>query len=159
MNGFEEKPEGSGGGEFGELREEVQSLRTWFCAALMVMIVFSLSANLFFFKQISVAGAQISSTETAADLATRNFNTPKAIDFWNRLVQDAHSHPDFVPVINKYSPVLSQTLLGNSARTSSKAGGRHDSVADFRRRDRQLGSAGGAEIGMGRTDSATTREA
>jgi hypothetical protein len=109
MNGFQENPQVSSGGEIGELREEVQALRSWLCAALIMIIVFGFSANLFLFKQVRMVGNEVN---TAND-AIKNFNTPKAIDFWNRLVQYSHQHPDFAPIVSKYGPYLNQTFLGN----------------------------------------------
>lgn len=109
MNEFEQAPQGSSGSSVAELQEEVQSLRTLLSASLILMIVFSLVINLFLLKQVSALRAQ---TEVFAT-ANNNFNTAKAIDYWNHLVQYARTHPEFAPVINKFSPALNQTLLGS----------------------------------------------
>lgn len=108
-DGFEENPRVSPGGEIGELRDEVQALRMWLCAALIIMIVVGFSANLFLFKQVRMVSNEVDT----ANSAIKNFNTPKAIDFWNRLVQYSHTHPDFAPIVSKYGPFLNQTFLGN----------------------------------------------
>ncbi len=113
MSEFEEKPEPSSSSGPAELQEEVRSLRTMLSASLILLIVFGLSVDLFLFKQVSVLGADADRYEQGIN----GFNAPKARDFWNRLVAYSRTHPEFAPVINKFSPTVNYTLFGNPGPT------------------------------------------
>jgi hypothetical protein len=82
--------------------------------SIALLIVFSCSLDFFLLKQVSSVGTQIKVSNDYFEAEVRNFNTPMAIEYWNRLVQYSRSHPEFVPIINKYQPALGQTLLGNN---------------------------------------------
>jgi hypothetical protein len=110
MSEFEQTSQAPSGSGIAELQENVHSLRTLLSATLILLIVFSLIMNLFLLKQVSTLRAQADTMEAAVN----NFNTPKAIDYWNHLVAYARTHPDFAPVINQFDPILPQTLLGNT---------------------------------------------
>ena len=109
MSEFEQTAQGSSGSGVAELQETVHSLRTLLSASLILMIVFGGVMNLFLLKQVSTLRAQTEVFEAA----TSNFNTPKAVDYWNHLVAYARTHPGFAPIINQFNPALPQTLLGN----------------------------------------------
>jgi hypothetical protein len=113
MSEFEDKSQAFTGSGAMELHEEVQSLKTLLSVALILMIVFGLSVNLFLLKQVSALGTQTALFEQQADQGAKNFNTAKAIEFWNRLVAYSRSHPDYAPVINGLKPALNYTLIGN----------------------------------------------
>jgi hypothetical protein len=109
MSEFNEKSGTLAGSDTAALQDEVNSLRTLLSASLVLMIVFSLSMNLYLLKQVSAVSAQV----TANEKVVNNFNATKGIDFWNKLVAYSRTHPEFAPVISKFSPALNETLLGN----------------------------------------------
>jgi hypothetical protein len=113
MSEFEDKSQAFTGSGTAELQEELHSLRTLLSASLVLMIVFGLSVNLFLLKQVSALGTQTALIEQQADQGAKNFNTAKAIEFWNRLVAYSRTHPDYAPVINNLRPALNYTLIGN----------------------------------------------
>jgi hypothetical protein len=109
MSEFDEKSGFQAGSGTAELQDEVNGLRVLLSISLVLMIVFSLSVNVYLLKQVSAVGGQV----TAAEKVTGNFNAAKGVDFWNKLVAYSRTHPDFAPVISKFSPALNETLLGN----------------------------------------------
>lgn len=109
MSEFEYKQAGQAGGGGSDLQEEVNSLRLMLSASLVLLIIFSLCVDVALLKQVSALRTQVDVNERVAG----EFNSSKAIEFWNRLVQYSRTHPDYAPIISKYSPALSQTLLGN----------------------------------------------
>jgi uncharacterized membrane protein len=113
MSEFENQPGTFSGSSAADLQEEVHSLRTLLSVSLILMIVFGLSVNLFLLKQVSALGTQTTLFEQQADQGARNFNTAKAIEFWNRLVAYSRAHPEYAPVINDLRPALGYTLIGN----------------------------------------------
>jgi hypothetical protein len=115
MSEFEQTSQGRSGSGIAELQEEVSSLRMLLSASVALLIIFSCSLDFYLLKQVSSVGAQIKVSNDYFDAEAHNFNTPMAIEYWNRLVQYSRSHPEFVPIINKYQPALGQTLLGNNA--------------------------------------------
>ena len=108
MSEFESTSQAPAGSEVVEMQEEVNTLRTLLSAAVVLMIVFTMSVNLYLLKEVSSAREKIDTSERIAD----DFNAPKAIDFWNKLVAYSREHPNFAPVMNKFSPALDQTLIG-----------------------------------------------
>ncbi len=114
MSEFQQTSTGPSGSGIAELQDEVRSLRTLLSAAIVLLIVFSCSLDFYLLKQVSSVGAQIKISEDVYKAEVSNFNTPLAIEYWNRLVQYARGHSDFTPVIAKYQPALGQTLLGNN---------------------------------------------
>jgi hypothetical protein len=115
MSEFEQTSRGQSGSGMTELQDELRSLRTLLSASVALLIIFSCSMDFYLLKQVSAVGIQIKASNDYLDAEVHNFNTPMAIEYWNRLVQYSRSHPEFVPIINKYQPALGQTLLGNSA--------------------------------------------
>jgi hypothetical protein len=114
MSEFEPTSQGASGAGVAELQEELNSLRMIFAWALILLIVFGGSLDLYLFKQVSAAQAQIRVAEEVLDTETQHFNTAAAIETWNRLVQYARTHPEYAAVLNKYRPALGQTLLGGA---------------------------------------------
>jgi hypothetical protein len=110
MNEFEQTSPGPAGSGIAELQDELRSLRALLSASLALVIVFSIVIDFFLLKQISTLRAQTEVLEAASN----TLNTPKAIDYWNHLTAYARTHPDFAPVINKFSPAIGQTFLGNN---------------------------------------------
>lgn len=110
MSEFEQTSQAPSGSGIAELQENVHSLRTLLSATLILLIIFSMIMNLFLLKQVSNLRAETDSMEAAVN----NFNTPKAIDYWNHLVAYARAHPEFAPVINQFDPILPETLLAGT---------------------------------------------
>lgn len=109
MSEFQSSPEFSTGPGIAELQDEVQSLRALVSAFLVVLIVFGFSIDLYLWKHVSVVRKE----SAQLNAASSNFDSAKAIDYWNHLVQYSRSHPEFVPVISKYNMILNETLIGN----------------------------------------------
>jgi hypothetical protein len=114
MSEFEPTPQGAPGGSLEELQEQLNSLRTMFSWALILLIVFGCSVNVYLLKQVSSVQIQIKVAQDYLDAETRNFNKAAAIETWNKLVAYARTHPEYAAVLDKYRPALSQTLMGGA---------------------------------------------
>src|SRR5580693_7285659 len=101
MSEFEPASQSPSGSGATELQEELQSLRTLIIAALVLLVVFSGSVNIYLLKQVSLVRNQIDVSKAVFTAEVQNFNTPKAIDYWNHLMAYARTHPDFAPIVNK----------------------------------------------------------
>src|SRR4051794_11987387 len=103
MNSFETNVDIASDNTVAALREEVQSLRTLFVGALLVLIILSGSLNIFLMRQASIASNQAGESQKNLD----EFNTvsvPMARELWGRLNEFSKTHPDVNPIITKYAP-------------------------------------------------------
>ena len=114
MNGPEEKF------EVEELREELNSLRILLSVSLILLIVFGFCVDRYLFKQISLLGEQTKVPQQQVDKFATQYNLARASEFWNNLVVYSKSHPDFVPILAKYSAVVNQTLITGPAPTKPR---------------------------------------
>jgi len=99
--------ESSGGPGVEELRSEVQSLRTILSCSLLLLFVFSFCVNIFLFRQTSMVSGQLAQVnQLLSAWASGGPAQAQAIDFWGKLNEFAKTHPDFTPIINKYSSYI-----------------------------------------------------
>ena len=97
----------TGGSSVEELRSEVQSLRTILSCSLLLIFVFSFCVNIFLFRQTSMVSGQLAqANQLISAWANGGPAQAQAIDFWSKLNDFARTHPDFMPIINKYSPYI-----------------------------------------------------
>jgi hypothetical protein len=90
-----------------ELRGEVRSLRMILSCALLLVFIFSFCVNIFLFRQTRMVSAQLAQDNQLINLWTKGGPAQaQAFDFWNKLNDFAKTHPDFMPIINKYSPAF-----------------------------------------------------
>ncbi|MDB6023635.1 MAG: hypothetical protein JWQ04_3492 [Pedosphaera sp.] len=102
-----------GAGDEG-LREEVQSLRTMFSCTLLLLFVFSFCVNVFLYRQSSALGSQVGEAQQMVS-GFRNGGAAQVIDLWTKLNDYAKTHPDYAPVIQKYSQFINIRTNGSSA--------------------------------------------
>ena len=114
MNEFESTPQGAPGAGIAELQAEMSSLRMMLSWALILMVIFGCSLDLYLLKQVSALQIQMRIAQEVLDTETRNFNTAAAIETWNKLAAYARTHPEYAAILNKYRPALGQTLLGGA---------------------------------------------
>jgi hypothetical protein len=96
------------------LQGELQALRTLVTISLILLIVFSFCVNVFLFRQVAMARAQV----TQAELFIQGFNTTEVADFWNKLSDFSRTHPDFAPIWAKYKDLIN--IRPNQAATGAK---------------------------------------
>jgi hypothetical protein len=86
------------------LRNEVQTLRAVVSFAVLLMFVFSVCVNVFLFRQATAVSGQAAQAEAVVS----NFDnmSGQATDFWLKLNDYARTHPDFQPIIAKYSQLI-----------------------------------------------------
>ena len=93
------------GSELDELRSQVQSLQGTLSFALVLMFIFTVCVNIFLFRQAKAAGMEARNTEALINNYI-NGGEAQARDFWTKLVAYSTTHPDFAPVMNKYSQFI-----------------------------------------------------
>jgi hypothetical protein len=116
MNELENKFAADASAKVEEMQNDLQWLRTLVSIALILLGLFGLSVDVFLLRQASLIRTQVTQTETMED----NFNAAVPTKFWNRLNEYARTHPDFAPIIAKYSPLVGQTLINNGGIAKSK---------------------------------------
>jgi len=100
-----------------ELRNDVESLRTSVTMALFFLFIFSFCVNVFLFRQATAMGAQAAQARLmVTSWAAGSPMQIQAADFWNKLAEFSKTHPDFVPIMNKYSK-----FINTSANAAPKA--------------------------------------
>jgi len=105
MNGTENKFEDPAGPSVQELSRELESLRATFSFSLLLMVVFTFCINIFLFHQASMMAGQANEAQQLVSNFETNGAT-QAIEFWTKLNDYGRTHPDFMPVINKYSQFI-----------------------------------------------------
>jgi len=89
------------------LRSEVQSLRAILSCSLLLIFIFSMCVNIFLFRQTNMVSNQFAqANQLITAWANGGPAQAQAIDFWKKLNDYARVHPDFMPIINKYSQYI-----------------------------------------------------
>ncbi len=94
-----------GGSEAQQLRAEIASLRSLLSAALIILFVFSACVNFYLRKQTSILMVPMNEAQAMVN-RYENGGSAQILDFWNKMNEYARTHPDFVPIINKYSQYI-----------------------------------------------------
>ncbi len=115
MNESETKFEGAAGGENQHVTGELQSLRTLVAAALVLLIIFTVSVDYYLSAQTSEMGKMLAQEQQAI----RSFTaySTRAADFWVKLVEYSKTHSDFNMVIDKWKGSVSIHTNGPAARS------------------------------------------
>src|SRR3954466_2111390 len=101
------------------LQAEVRSLRTLILSVLVVVILLSGSVNIFLLRQYLLVHNQMKEGQKiSVDFDSKI--TPLSRDFWFRLVEYSKTHPDFNPIIAKYSQFIVATPPANAAPAPKK---------------------------------------
>jgi len=105
--------------EVSELREQVESLRHLIGSILILLVVVSGTFNIFLLRQWKTSKTQLAfqKPQVANMVALYQKNEQPAIEnFIKKMVDYGQTHPDFVPILNKY-----QIKAGPPPSTSSPA--------------------------------------
>ena len=90
--------------ETAELREQVNSLQSTLSLTLVLMFIFTLTINIFLFHTTRLTRMQANNMQVAVD----KYRVDQAgiLDFWNKLRNYSMTHPDYAPIMNKYSQFI-----------------------------------------------------
>jgi hypothetical protein len=83
------------------LEEQVRSLRAWFRVTLVALLGLSAGVNLFFFRQVSLVRRELEAARAVVQ-EYQKVKEPLMNTFVGNLQVYASTHPDFVPVLDKY---------------------------------------------------------
>ncbi len=111
MNGPDERLDGPADPAFEEMRSELSSLRTLLSVSLIFLILLGLTMDRYLLKQVMLVRDQIQGVSNLEKRAGPELAKESA--FWNSMVTYSKTHPDFVPVINYFSPALNQTMINS----------------------------------------------
>jgi hypothetical protein len=98
------------------LQGELNALRTLVTISLILLIVFSFCVNVFLFRQVAMARAQVAQAEQFI----QGFNTSEFAEFWNKLSDFSRTHPDFAPIWAKYKDLINIHLNQAAPGATSK---------------------------------------
>ncbi len=104
MSETENPVEISGDSGVEALRNEVQTLRAVLSFTVLLLFVFSICMNVFLFRQATAVSGQAAQAQAVVS----NFESMsgQANDFWLKLNDYARTHPDFQPIVAKYSQLI-----------------------------------------------------
>ena len=90
--------------------DEVRGLRGLLNAALAGVLLLSLAVNLFLFKQMRLMRSKVSESQPLVQRMSADFvkKEPSMRNFVSSLQSFAMTHPDFLPVLSKYTNALPQ---------------------------------------------------
>ncbi len=98
-------------GDVEELQEQYRSLQALFVVTLAALVVLCLGVDLYLFKQWRMAKAQLAEQGRAVNNIAGEFHQTREKyfrSFVSQLEAFAKSDRDFLPVLEKYRPALSQ---------------------------------------------------
>ena len=98
------------------LQGELQSLRTLLTISLILVIAFSFCVNVFLFRQVAMARAQV----TQAEQFVKDFNAGQVAEFWNKLTEFSKTHPEFAPIWAKYKDMINVHMIQSAAGAKGK---------------------------------------
>lgn len=101
------------------LRNEVQGLRNTLTLTLLFAFIFSFCVNVFLYLQGSVVSAQAGEAQQIVG-TFQSVGAQQVVDFWGKLNDYAKTHPDFTPVLQKYSSFLNIHSSANSGAAAPK---------------------------------------
>ena len=93
-----------------ELQNELQALRTLMTVSLIVMIVFSVCVNLYFFKQDRILQGSINQLQQ-----TTGGMQSGIVAFWSELNDFSKAHSDFAPALDKYRSLFATNASAAAA--------------------------------------------
>lgn len=85
------------------LRADVQSLRTMLSVALLLLFIFSFCVNVFLFRQVKAITAQVAQAQQLVESFQKGGGFTQGAELVSRLNEYARTHPDFAPIMQKYS--------------------------------------------------------
>lgn len=88
-----------------ELQHQVDSLRQLVGSVLVIVFILAGALNIYFWRQLRAVNSELTplkkqSAEITAEMTKVN---NAANEFARRLVEYGKTHPDFMPVLNKYN--------------------------------------------------------
>lgn len=83
------------------LQQQLESLRALFVAALMALLLLSMSVDIYLFRQFWMVRKDLAVTATFLEDYRKN-KEPLLNTFVTRLQDFARSHPDLTPVLERY---------------------------------------------------------
>ncbi len=87
-----------------ELQHQVDSLRQLVGSVLVIVFILAGALNIYFWRQLRAVNSELTplKKQSAEITAEMNKVNNAANEFARRLVEYGKTHPDFVPVLNKY---------------------------------------------------------
>jgi hypothetical protein len=85
-----------------ELQDEVQALKRLVSMIVFLLILVTFSVDVYMMRQVTTVNRELAGAQNVID----DFNkrvAPAAGEFWTKLNEYGKSHPDFAPVLAKYT--------------------------------------------------------
>lgn len=105
MNEFSSSPNPVADPSFTALQEEVRSLRMMVMCLLALLILMSFCYDIYLLRQVSMLRSEVSIREQQVNDFQKK-TLPAVAEFWQKLQQYSVSHPDYKPILDKYSSVF-----------------------------------------------------
>lgn len=122
QNHSEDTPAGSEAA-LARLSENYRGLRVQFLSLMIAVVVFALGANMFIFKQVSLANKQKVELDQVVN-EYKDKTAPKMNEFVTRLREFGRTHPDFEQILRKYVSTNAAPVALPPSAAAPKAGTR-----------------------------------
>ena len=114
MNGTERSLDAPSEPVLTELQGEVQSLKRLVSVVVALLIMVTFSVDVYLMRQVTTVNRELAGAQNVIDDFTRRV-APLAVEFWNKLNEYGRSHPDFAPVLAKYTNFVQITPVPAAA--------------------------------------------
>jgi hypothetical protein len=97
-----------------ELQDELQALKRLVSVIVALLIMVSFSVDVYMMRQVTTVNRELAGAQNVID----DFNkrvAPAASEFWTRLSEYGKSHPDFAPVLARYTNFVQITSVPATA--------------------------------------------
>jgi len=111
------EPDANFEGDTAALRNEVQGLRNTLTLTLLFAFIFSFCVNVFLYLQGSVVSEQAGEAQQIVS-TFQTVGAQQVVEFWGKLSDYSKTHPDFTPILQKYSQFLN--IHSNAAPAPKK---------------------------------------
>jgi hypothetical protein len=97
-----------------ELQAEVEALKKLVSVVVVLLILVSFSVDVYMMRQVTTVNRELAGAQNVID----DFNkrvAPAAGEFWTKLNEYGRSHPDFAPVLAKYTNFVTTATVPATA--------------------------------------------
>ena len=86
-----------------ELQGEVLGLKRLVSVIVFLLILVTFSVDVYMMRQVTTVNRELANAQAVIDDFTKKGVASAAGDFWTKLSEYGKSHPDFAPVLAKYT--------------------------------------------------------
>ena len=94
-----------------ELQGELQAIKRLVSVIVFLLILVTFSVDVYMIRQVTTVNRELANAQAVIDDFAKRGVDSAAGDFWTKLSEYGKSHPDFAPVLAKYSNFVQITAV------------------------------------------------